>query len=607
MANLFAELKRRHIYRVAAAYAVVAWVLLQLVANVSPILDLPPWIARSILLLLVIGFPIALVFAWVQQLAPEGGALTRVSTGKLDWALVSALLIVIALVSYQQLAPAPAAKTAQGQQAGVAASRVTSATQAGAVSIAVLPFTNLSSDPNQEFFSDGMTEEITSALAKVPNLRVVGRTSAFQFKGENKDLRTIGQALSATHLIEGSVRKDGNQLRITAQLIKADDGTHLWTESYDRELKGVFAVQEDIAKAIVAALKVPLGLHQAELFVTNRAISTDSYQKYLRARGLVRTRQPMQATDANGLLEEITARDTDYAPAWALLALAYDVTPQDAAWYSGAMEETRRVGKDSLPKAEAAALRAIQLDANLADGYASLGRVQLARGELLRAEESYSRALALDPNNPDALLFYGNLLAEVGHLKEALAVMQRLRAVEPFVPIHNLNASVVLWLNGQADNAIAIMEALPRVAARDVDLSEIYASEGRYGEAADELRNIPAGTFLPGIAQEGERLLRKAPGKADSLEAIPRLGRLGFVYLYIGAPLRALEFHEAGVDAAYTIAITTAVLWHPSYAPVRKTERFKAFARKAGFVDYWRARGWPDLCRPMGADDFVCD
>ena len=321
----------------------------------------------------------------------------------------------------------------------------------------------------------------------------------------------------------------------------------------------------------------------------------------------MRTRQPMQATDAIALLEEITARDPDYAPAWALLALAYDVQPQGPAWYSGTVAETHRTVDDSLAKAEAAALRAIQLDANLADGYASLGRLQVARGKLLVAQESYSKALALDPNNPDALYYYANLLAEVGRLKESLATMQRLRAVEPFAPIFSLNAAVVMWLNGQNNDAIAIMEALPPLAARAVDLSEIYASAGRYREAADQLLKIPAGTFLPGIVQEAERLLRKAPATTASPQAIPRLGRLGFVYLYVGAPVRALEFHEAGVDAGYTIAITTAVLWHPSYAQARKTERFKAFVRKAGLVEYWRERGWPEFCHPKGAGDFVCD
>src|SRR5205085_11231796 len=198
------------------------------------------------------------------------------------------------------------------------------------ISVAVLPFVNLSSDKEQEFFSDGMTEEITAALAKVPDLRIVARTSAFEFKGKNIEIGKIGEQLHATHLIEGSVRKAGNRLRITAQLIKADDGTHIWAEDYDRELTDVFAVQEDIARAITSALRVPLGLKRGENLVNNRAIDPDSYQQYLRARAMVRTRQSEQATVALRLLQDITTLNPDYAPAWALLALAYDVIPQDA-------------------------------------------------------------------------------------------------------------------------------------------------------------------------------------------------------------------------------------------------------------------------------------
>jgi adenylate cyclase len=281
MAGFFAELKRRNIYRVAAAYAVVAWVLLQFVNNISPGLNLPNWAISFVIVLLAAGFPIALIFAWIHELAPEApGVAGRVAAGKMDVVLAGALFAVIGLVSYQQLAPG----TRPARQADLEAARAAAATPATAIALAVLPFANLSGDAGQEFFSDGMTEEITSVLAKIPDLRVVGRTSAFQFKGQNRDLRSIGQALSATHLLEGSVRRDGTRLRITAQLIKSDDGVHVWTESYDRELTGVFAIQEDIATAIAGALRMPLGLAPGERLVSNRAIDPESYQSYLRAK-----------------------------------------------------------------------------------------------------------------------------------------------------------------------------------------------------------------------------------------------------------------------------------------------------------------------------------
>jgi adenylate cyclase len=611
MANFLAELKRRNIFRVGAAYAVVAWILLQLVNNLTPALKLPDWASSLVVVLLLVGFPLVLIFAWVQQLPPESGAAARASTGKLDWALIGALVVVIALVSYQQLTSSLVTGTAENQQAGLATARTASATQSGAVSIAVLPFTNLSSDPEQGFFSDGMTEEITGALAKIADLRVVARTSAFQFKGENKDMRAVGQALGATHLIEGSVRKAGTRVRITAQLIKTDDGTHIWTENYDRELTDVFAIQEEIATAISGALRMPLGLAPGERLVGNRSIDPESYQQFLRAKPLVRLRA-QGIPNAIQILEPLVARNPDYAPAWAQLAAAYGLTPNYHR--SGSVEELRRVVDEFFPKAEAAGRRAIQLDPSLADGYASLARVQAGRGKYLVAEELGSKALTLDPANPDTLTTYSNLLAIVGRLKEALATKQKLLALEPFVPSFNADVAETLWLNGQNDEAVAMLKGLALTNFnRMSDLAMIYTSTRRYGEAADALQEVSLpsnnANFPPQMLAAAARLLRAAPTETNSPQSLPRLGRLWFVYLHVGATGRALDYYEYLADAGFFAAGGTefALLWHPSYAPLRRTERFKALMRKGGYLEYWRAKGWPEFCRPMGTDDFVCD
>ncbi len=595
---LWQRVNDQKIVQWSVAYVALAYGIQHGVELTTEAFDWPHVVLRISMLLLVLGLPLVMTCAWYH-----GDRASR-QISKAEMTIISVLLLVGALFFYVFVQPSTelAAQTGPAERSPNVA-----ANQPVGIFLAVLPFENLSGDPTQEFFSDGMTEEITTALAKIPGLGVIARSSAFQFKTQNRDIQNIGRQLHATHFIEGSVRKDGDQLRITAQLIRADNGTHVWAENYDRTLTSVFAIQEDIAQAIAGALRVPLGLKPGDLLVSNRMISPDSYQAYLRAKGLVRTRQAMQGTDAVSLLEGITARDQNFAPAWALLSLAYDVTPQTPAWYSGAVAETRRLADDSLPKAEAAAQRAIQLDPNLADGYASLGRLQVRRERLLLAEESYSKALGLDPNNPDALQLYGNLLAEVGRLKESFAVMQRLRSVEPFVPILNLNAAVVLWLNGRNDEAIAVMEALPAVAAREVDLAQIFASAGNYHAAADQLLKIPTGNFFPGILPEAIRLLRGAPAPGNSVQGALPLGRVGFVFLYAGAPLRALEFHEAGVESGYFIAITTAELWHSSYAQVRKTERFKSLVRNAGLVDYWRAKGWPEFCHPTAGEDFACN
>jgi TolB-like protein len=504
--------------------------------------------------------------------------------------------VLIALTGYQQITrPIPSA--------GLNAAR-DALDPAGGISVAVLPFTNLSSDPEQEFFSDGMTEEITSALARVPALMVIGRTSAFQFKGKAQDLRAIGQALNADYLIEGSVRKAGTRIRITAQLIVADSGAHLWTENYDREMTDVFAIQEDIATAIARSFQKPLGLGPGQQLVSSRTTDADSYQQYLRGRALVRARA---LPDAIALLEPVVARDPDFAPAWAMLAQAHDLTPnQYSLRFSDSPEGLGGVVSASSPRAETAATRAIQLDANFADGYVALGAVRDRLGKFLRADELYSKALALDPNNPEALHARSLLLASLGRIKEALAIRHKLQALEPFVPNYNFNTAMVLWLDGQNDAAITMAKTLPTAVSPAV-LSQIYAAAGQYSEAVDALLQTPPGTETASLLQTATRVLRTAPTPASSPENLPRLGIFSYIYLHVGAPSRTLEFVEGELEADYLVKATNAQFWHTSYAPVRKTERFKRFVQTAGFVEYWRAKGWPEFCRPTTGDDFECN
>jgi TolB-like protein/DNA-binding SARP family transcriptional activator len=542
-----------------------------------------------------------------QQFSPAISAPARVSpkkakTSRLGW--IAAGGVAAAAIAFLLLVPfAPST----GPTPTVGPATVVAATPTNAIALAVLPFANLSSDPEQEFFSDGLTEEIGSALARIPDLGIVARTSAFEFKGQNRDIRTIGEQLGATHLIEGSVRKDGNRVRITAQLIKTDDGTHIWSESYDRELIDVFAIQEDIATAISGALRMPLGLAQGERLVANRSIDLESYQQYLRAKPLVRARS-RGVPAAIRILEPLVARYPDFAPAVAQLAHAYGLTPNYSR--NASIDELRRVVDEYLPKAEAAGRRAIQLDPGLAEGYVSLARVQVSRGKFLLADNLLSKARALDPSYPDALSGYSNLLANVGRVKEALAIKQQLLTLEPYVPSFHVDVAEMLWVNGQNDAAIAKLNGLRSldVGALSKDLAIIHAAMGHYKEAADILQE-GGGGVPPAIAASAVHLLRQAPAAPAPPQSLRRLGTLGFVYLYAGAPVRALEAYEEWAEAGYfaTGGADNALLWHHSYAPVRKTERFKAFARATGYVEYWRAKGWPEFCRPTTGDDFVCD
>jgi adenylate cyclase len=605
MAEFFAELKRRHIYRVAVAYAVVAWVLLQLFNNLTPVMKLPDWAGTLVLVLLVGGFPVALLFAWIHELAPAEGAAARVPTGRLDWVLAGALFVVIGLVTYQQFAPS---RSGASQQAGVEAARAAAAKPAG-ISIAVLPFTNMSGDAGQEFFSDGITEEITSALAKVPDLRVVARTSAFEFKGKNVNIKTMGGELGATHLIEGSVRKAGTRVRITVQLINAADGTHIWSEDYDRQLTDVFAIQEDIARAITTSLRMPLGLKPGENLVNNRAIDPDSYQQYLRAKALVHSRGP-GVTQAIDILEPLVARNSGFAPAWGLLASTYGlstVTLGNALW-SRPVEETRRLWQSASDKSEKAARESIRLDPRSAVGYANLVFVEANRKNWAAAEDFCRQALALDTNDTDTLVTYGEILERVGRVKDSLRLRQQAQALEPLVPIYNMVVAIALLLNGKADDASATLEALSpssnpaplRIALR----ARAYAAQGRYGEAADVMLTVPRnGDVTEQSLQEAARLMRSAPAKTSAPGSLPVLpAQLNFIYAYVGAPERMMDYPERALEAGNAVRF----MFEPNHAPMRKTERFKAYVRTLGLVDYWKARGWPDACHPTG-DDFACE
>jgi TolB-like protein len=608
MAEFFAELKRRQMFRVAAAYAVVAWLLLQLVNNLTPALRLPDWAATFVVVLLIAGFPVALLFCWIQHL-PVDGASSAVKTRNQDWLLIGALALVLIFLGYQQIALSLRETTAQ---AGVDAAREAAASPRGTISVAVLPFTNLSSDPEQEFFSDGMTEEITSALARVPDLRVVARTSAYEFKGKNINIKTMGEQLGATHLIEGSVRKAGDRLRITAQLISAADGTHLWAQDYDRQLTDIFAIQEDIARAITASLHMSLGLRPGENLVNNRSIDSESYQQFLRARALIQARGRERITEASALLEQIVARNPNYAPAWERLVVAYYLmVTTDPAWINGSLDEARRLAEPYFSKMEAATRRAFQSDPDFI-GLDALATMDFQSGNMLSAGERSSKALARDPNDPGMLNQYSIWLATVGWVKEANVVRQHLKLVEPYVPLQNLWTARYLWVDGQNEAALAILNALPPDTPQRVnDLAMIHASMGRYADAADLLEKAPAGN-AGNVAQErrneAARLLRAAPAKADRLDTLPRLGAgLDWVYLHVGAPELAIQTQEFRIKMRFTAPTELPLIWHSSYAPLRKTERFKAYVRDLGLVDYWRAKGWPEFCKPTTGDDFACN
>jgi TolB-like protein len=481
------------------------------------------------------------------------------------------------------------------------------------LSIAVLPFTNMSGDPGQEFFADGMTEEITAVLTKIPDLRVVGRTSAFQFKGRSEDLRQVGRTLQAAYLIEGSVRKAGERLRITAQLIQTETGTHLWAETYERDFTDIFAVQEEIARSVATWLRVPLGLSPALPLVANRTNDLRVYEQYLRALTMVRARRDLD--QAVTLLEQAVDGNVPYAPAWALLGYARSLQPYyspivRAAIQSRPVLEVGQLLQSIREQADLAARRAIELDPRLALGHATRATVQFWRGQWTAAAALYRHALEIDPDDPDTAIEQAIMLASLGFPEQSVAIAQRVRLLEPLAPTFGVFTAFFLQLAGQNAASLTLLEAMPQERSLDYRrcylTAKAYAVASRIADAVEVLSKMePNGPIDRESVATAVAILRTAREQGEPTESLPRLNNeLNFVYGIVGAPERMLEFYEHLQQSG--LVAGAAGIWDPLLVPVRNSARFKAYLSNAGLVASWRESGWPTACRPGAAGDFEC-
>ena len=414
--SLLAELKRRKVFRVAVQYGVVSFVVLQAADIVFPRLGLPDWTVTLIVAVAVAGLPIALVLAWAFEMTPGGVSRTEpAASGELEairqqrqagWtAGLVALAATLLLFAGGWWVLQRASRTAA---APVAASADATAESYG--SIAVLPFVNLSDDPKNEYFADGLADELINALAGIEGLRVAARTSAFAFKGEEVDVREIGDALDVAVVLEGSVRKSGDRVRVAAQLIDASDGFHIWSAVYDRLLTDIFAVQDEISRAIVTALAIPLGTAEVENLYRGGTEDVEAYESYLLGRQRWATRQVRALREAVALFEDAIARDSSFALAWSGLADAIDAL----AWRDPSAAHL-------VPRGMAAARHAIELAPDLAEAHASLG---VLASDFDRdwetAERELRAAIRLKPSYASARQWLGNLLRSLGRVREAV-------------------------------------------------------------------------------------------------------------------------------------------------------------------------------------------
>ncbi len=595
--------------RVGLAYVVGAWVILQIVDFGLDAISAPNWIMQMFILLAAVGFPVVLIVTWVFELTPEGirreseidrTQSSSASTGRrLDRVIIAFLAVAVLLLFGERffVGPDDTAPVVTGDTDAIvtAASRNT---------IAVLPFVNMSSDVEQEYFSDGITEEILNRLAGIRELQVAARTSVFSFKGQNQDIRKIAEQLGVETVLEGSVRRAGDDIRITAQLIRASDGFHLWSEAYDRKLENIFAIQDDIASRIADALQLSMGISDQPK-VMPRSVNPEVYDLYLRARALHRQRGEV-LLEAVALFEQALAIDPEFAPAWAGLSHSYIVLPNYIS-----KEKHQKLG-DVLAKSVDAAERAMELDSALPTAIHAMANTLFFRLEWAEAERYYRQALELDPDSADIMEDYVSLLTFSGQLEASRKVADRMIELDPYVPVFQ-NAMVAL-LEAQGENelkakaiqiALEINPDLPNlqmVRFDDMLRTGQFAAARDYVNQMSELRFEHADLIeqLDWVENHGESA--KTPDPLYSPSVAFHADRYDIWLATV------MESKEEWVEWF----ISPLLELYSTSAPAEKLHRFrsdsgtKAYLEDLRLPGYWRDVGWPDMCQPIGEADFSC-
>jgi len=459
--NFFAELKRRNVYKVAVAYAIVGWLLVQVATQVFPFLEIPNWVVRLVIALVVIGFPIALVIAWAFEATPEGIKRTEVADAmpvsaatrrkKHAWIYVVVIAAAISVTLFFL-----------GRYTAGNKSVASVPNELPAKSIAVLPFDNLSRDPDNAYFAEGVQDEILTRLAKVADLKVISRTSTQRFKSAPSDLREIAKQLGVMNIVEGSVQKANDQVRVNVQLINAMTDAHLWADTYDRKLIDIFSVESEIAKTIADTLQVKLTGSEKQMMAAQPTTDTTAYELYHKGRSLWERRSGDNIPKAISFYEQAIARDPNYALAYAGLAQAYILVP----FYTGADRF------DAYLKAKDAALKALRLDSNLAEAHAALGKVLFfSEIDLAGAMREYKRAIELEPNDATAHHWFGNdTLAALGQFEEAIAEGKRSVELDPLSVVINVDLGETFYYARRYDEAARQMRK-----ALEIDPTSFYA------------------------------------------------------------------------------------------------------------------------------------
>jgi len=579
--NFFAELKRRNVYKVAVAYAVVAWLTIQAASIFLPAFNAPQWAMQVVILILVIGFPIALAFSWAFEITPEG--IVRESEVSADASIthhtgrkIVALTIVLAVIATGLLI---------FQFVRARSTSPSAATVITNKSIAVLPFDNLSRDPDNAYFVEGIQDEILTRLAKIADLKVIARSSTQRFQNKG-DLPQIAQQLGVAHLLEGSVQKVNDQVRINVQLIKAANETHLWADTFDRKLTDIFAVESEIAKTIADTLQAKLTGSEQRVIAARPTENAEAHQLYLKGRFFWNKRTGSDLKKSIDYFEQAIAIDPNYALGYAGVADAYVFLPG----YNGGAP------RDCFPKATAAAKKALELDNTLAEAHTTLALALWYYGfDFSQANKEFQRAIELNPNYATGHQQYGNnTLSALGRFGEAIAEGKRAVELDPLSLVINSDLGWNYYFARRYDDAITQMrktlEMDPGYYYAHVNLGQVFAAKRAFDEAIGEYQKARALNDDPFVLGLLGHAYASSGDKTEALKILDQLKELSrqryvnaysFAAVYIGLGDKGEALHwleqsyqdRAGADIGW-IRVDSLL------DPLRDDPRFEALAEK---------------------------
>jgi TolB-like protein/Tfp pilus assembly protein PilF len=585
--NFFLELKRRNVYKVAVAYAVVAWLLIQAASIFLPAFDAPSWVMKIFIIVIIFGFPVALIFSWAFEITPEGIKLEseiepnksiKRRSGRKIVAVTIALGVVAAGLFVYQLVLQRSITTPTAS-----AARTEASTVAPNKSIAVLPFVNMSADKNDEYLSDGMTEELLNVLTKVKSLHVPGRSSSFAFKGKNEEdiFRKVGEQLHVNAVLEGSVRKAGDKLRITAQLINVADGFHLWSETYDGDMKDILAVQSDVARRVVEALQVQLGVDEARALAKKPTENPEAHRLYLLGRYHFAKFTRAGWTNAIRSFEQALQVDPNFALAYCGLADTY-------GWAGG----QTLPGREAWAKEMEFAQKALALDPNLAEAHLSMGTALFSVLGPYASENELDRAVELNPNQPLIYDQYGWTFSEMGRFDEAIAAEKKALELDPLSTFLNTDLAFFLYWARRYDEALVqirkTLELDPNNGFAHSILGWCLIWKGNKADAIAEFQkattlddlswyisSLGYAHAVAGDRAKAEQILLKLDELAKQRYVSP--ANRAAVYLGLGEKGKALDWLEQAYEDRDPI------FWwiqEQLYDSVRNEPRFQALMKK---------------------------